>query len=253
MKTMYSKGAIYYDELNRDLQVADLAFYDELVPDGVENLCEIACGTGRILLHLHSKARTLVGIDISEEMLALAKQKSAARAIQAMWILADMRKLPDMAPVDIMICGYNSFQHLIDKEDARLFLLQAHDRLADNGMLIIDVFNPCKDFLFPAGNRRMLASFLDSNGKKMDIIEETIYHLEEQINDITYYYYIDGIFSFSEFYRMKQYIPAVLDSLIEESGFDIVRKYGDYNMNVFHESSLKQIFMLVKHEKLRRT
>lgn len=241
---MYSRDAVYYDLLNQDLQTNDLPFYAAVVPRSATRICEAACGTGRILLSLAAPGRSLTGMDLSADMLAIARRKSEERGIMVRWAQADMRHLPSMGPADIIICGYNSLQHLCGEEDVALFLQGARSNLAPDGMLILDVFNPDPRFLFPQGNRRALAAFTSDDGAAVEVEEETLYHPDTLINDITYHYRIHGCPAFSEEYRMRQYAPDVLDRLIGDAGLRIECKFGDYDRSPFTPASPKQIYLL---------
>lgn len=243
---MYSRDAIYYDALNQFLQSEDIAFYRQVIPTEAKHLCEVACGTGRILLSLKKAGRKLTGIDLSEDMLRIARQKSAMQGVAADWILADMCCLPDMDPVDVMICGYNSMQHICEPEKAQVFLQSAKAQLAPGGILIIDVFNPNPMFLFPEGNRRELARFRTAENTEVCVVEETRYYPDMLINEIVYHYALDGNYTFSETYTMKQYEPEVLDALIAHAGLRIMRKIGSYDGEGFIPSAPKQIYILEK-------
>lgn len=240
---MYSRDAKYYDELNRDIQTEDISFYASTIPDDASSICEVACGTGRILLTLAKEGRRLSGIDASEEMLDIARRKSEDSGIDVDWVLGDMRCLPEMEPVDVMICGYNSMQHLLGESEVLAFFRKARERLADDGIFILDVFNPCDDFLFTGGSRCHVTAFADGDDE-VSVVEKTLYHPDTEINDIVYLYYINGEYSFSEGYHMRQYSPEVLDALVEESGLRVISKFGGYDKSGFSEESYKQIFVL---------
>ena len=48
---------------------------------------------------------------------------------------------------DIIICGFNSLQHLKNDEDIDNFLKSCDNVLRNKGLLIIDIFNPDMRFL----------------------------------------------------------------------------------------------------------
>lgn len=241
---MYSRDAVYYDALNKSLQTEDLPFYASMIPDGAVHICEAACGTGRIILSLYQEGRTLSGFDASENMLQIAEKKSRTLGIPVCWRHADMPRLPELEPVDLMICGYNSLQHLKEEAEVLQYLQNSRDCMSAKGLFIIDVFNPDERFLFPQGNRRLLAVFVDGEGNSVRVEEETMYEPDTGINHITYHYYMEGQYIFSEKYFMKQYLPDVLDGLIMKSGLKIQNKFGDYQKTPFAEDSPKQIYIL---------
>ena len=246
---MYSKDAIYYDKLNSELQVDDIAFYRKVIPKESRNICEIACGTGRILYSLHDGKRKLTGIDLSKEMLDIAGKKQCGDKHLIQLMQGDMCKLGDIGCYDVIICGYNSMQHIINDDSLKRFFQGIEKNLSSDGIFILDIFNPNQKYLFKDGNKCELAEFFVSDHKKIKVIEETLYHPETLINDITYNYYIDGVFEFKEHYHMKQYTADVLDGFIEQNGYVIRKKYGDYSMNSFSADSPKQIYILQKKRK----
>ena len=72
---------IYKDELAQLYDVAvpdwpgEIAFYQRLiqqVPSTHPSVLEIACGTGRVTVQMAGPDVSLVGIDLSDEMLAFA-------------------------------------------------------------------------------------------------------------------------------------------------------------------------------------
>lgn len=246
---MYSKDAIYYDKLNSKLQVDDIAFYQKVIPKEARNICEVACGTGRILFSLHNGHRKLTGIDLSKEMLEIAEKKRRDFSQFVQLIQGDMCELGVVGCYDVIICGYNSMQHICDDLSLKRFFQSIANILSPDGVFILDVFNPNQKYLYENGNKCELAEFTISTNKKIKVIEETLYHPDTLINDITYNYYINGVFGFKEHYHMKQYTQDILDMFIEQNGYTIRRKYGDYSMNSFSIDSPKQIYILQKKRK----
>src|SRR5919202_3691329 len=57
---------------------ADLSLYLELASETGGRVLEAACGTGRVLVPLVGAGFSVVGLDVSSEMLAVARQKLAA-------------------------------------------------------------------------------------------------------------------------------------------------------------------------------
>lgn len=241
---MYGKDAIYYDALNAGLQAADLAFYQKLLKEKGGRICELACGTGRILLSLQDDSRELTGIDLSEEMLAIAEKKAEASGCAVRLICQDMCQLGQYGPYDVMICGYNSIQHICEEERFIGFLEGIRDNLDEKGIVCIDLFHSDSRFLFTEGNSRRLAEFAAADGGRIAVDEYTHYHPKTQINDIIYRYYRDGEFLFEESYCMKQYDAIYLDTMLWRYGFEILHKYGDYDFTPFSEASPKQIYIL---------
>ncbi|SDO44454.1 Methyltransferase domain-containing protein [Cryobacterium flavum] len=80
-RAAYDTVAVDYDELLRDELAgkphdrAQLAAFAELVQaDGNGSVADIGCGPGRITAHLHDLGLQVFGIDLSPEMIAVARQ-----------------------------------------------------------------------------------------------------------------------------------------------------------------------------------
>ncbi len=65
--------AFYYELYSKHLDVKLLDLFAERVNPGMP-VCEIGCGPGEISTYLKYKGLTMVGIDISDEMIRVAKQ-----------------------------------------------------------------------------------------------------------------------------------------------------------------------------------
>jgi SAM-dependent methyltransferase len=72
-----------YDEQMRTspLAAADVAFCEKAFPTPGK-LVDLGCGTGRLCLHFAAKGYECVGVDLSEEMLAKAREAASGFAIE---------------------------------------------------------------------------------------------------------------------------------------------------------------------------
>lgn len=235
---MYSEDAKYYDYINSNLQYEDIDLYVDLVREYKPlSVCELACGTGRILSNLKQYVDKCVGIDISDDMLKIARSKFP----KIDFIQGDMCKPYKYGSFDLIICGYNSLQHILDRKEINCFFDLVSLNLSDNGRLIIDIFNPNDKYLYPEGNVRNLCSFQDEDGAIIDVVEKTKYNIETKNNKIDYIYSKNNIYMFSETYVMHQYDANELDIMLRTSGYKIVQKYGNYDKDPFIGESEKQI------------
>ena len=81
-----------YDEDNPD--GPDHAFYRALADEtGAAEVLDLGCGTGILTVTLTQPGRSVVGIDPSANMLAYAKRRPGADAVE--WVLGDSRRIPD--------------------------------------------------------------------------------------------------------------------------------------------------------------
>lgn len=108
---------------------------------------EVACGTGDMVVELlrtrHAASLQVTGVDLSEEMMAIAKRK----APQAEYRLADAEHLPfEDASFDAVTCafGVRNFVHLEQGLGEMLRVLKPGGR-----MVILELATPDSPFIRP--------------------------------------------------------------------------------------------------------
>lgn len=108
----FDKIARDYDRLNRVMTFGLDCLWRRRSVRGLHgNVLDVACGTGDMVVELLKYGCTVTGVDLSEEMMAIARQKAPA----ATFMLADAEHLPfpDEA-FDAVTCafGVRNFVHL---------------------------------------------------------------------------------------------------------------------------------------------
>jgi SAM-dependent methyltransferase len=145
----YDSFAPFYDLAHR--QADDVPFYLELAREIGSPVCELACGTGRVLLPLARAGIDVTGLDVSQAMLdkLQAKLDKEPREIQARVALkcADMREYRFSQKFKLVFCAFNSFLHLMTTDDQLACLRSVREYLADDGQLVLNVFAPFYDRL----------------------------------------------------------------------------------------------------------
>jgi SAM-dependent methyltransferase len=139
-----------YDEWNAKtydlavpLQPGELDFYLELARDaearGLRTL-EVTCGTGRVAVPMAEVGVRIVGLDISEPMLAVARRRAASLP-NAEWVQGDMRSFDLVEEFGLVYIPAGSFQLMYTVEDQMSALSCIHRHLAPGGRLAFEVEN----------------------------------------------------------------------------------------------------------------
>jgi SAM-dependent methyltransferase len=100
---------------------------------------DAACGVGRLTIPFHDAGCDVAGIDITGEMLAVAKKRAGGRRIR--FINADMRRYVSPEKFDIVICGSNTMPHMMTERDAVSCFEAFRDNLKPGGFLVFDVWD----------------------------------------------------------------------------------------------------------------
>jgi len=145
-----------YDRLTEQAnqQIAgDLAFYLDCAARFGSPVLELGVGTGRIAWALVKAGHAVTGIDRSKGMLDAAKRKAGsqnAAAVQKLDLIeADITAFDLDQTFPLAIMPFSTFQHLPESADQRACLLGIHRHLADQGRLVLDVFDPILDACVP--------------------------------------------------------------------------------------------------------
>ncbi len=132
----YERFAAFYDVVMDDpgpRAVRVDAAIDRYRPDAT-SLLEVACGTGSVLARLTTEA-TMVGLDRSPEMLAICAGKvPGARLVEA-----DMRSFNLGRRFDVVVCVFDSVNHLLDVASWMSLFDSVHRHLTEGGLFVMDV------------------------------------------------------------------------------------------------------------------
>jgi SAM-dependent methyltransferase len=132
----YRHFARHYDAINAgatpnlDRLPGDIARH--LGPPG--RVLELGCGTGTVLARL-PEATALTGVDASPEMLAVAR----AKVPRARLIEGEIPTAAPEGPFDVVICLFDTLNHLTRFARWLDVFDLAHDRLRPGGLFIFDV------------------------------------------------------------------------------------------------------------------
>jgi len=233
---------LVYDEFYHD-RGEEQDFLNALAGSTTSAVLELACGTG-VLASAMAKAHpklTVHGLDRSEKMLELARRRAPGLS----WHKGDMTDFQLDQDFDLIICGFNSVQHLLSDDAVRAFLRCCHRHLCSTGRLCIDLFNPSPEFTAGPRQNCFVTRFTSASlGKEVELYEDTDYDVETRILDIVYHYrQTNGELIRSTPYQMRQYFPGDLDCLIEECALTTRQLWGDLKQAPFTPTSPKQIYV----------
>ncbi|MDP1883885.1 MAG: class I SAM-dependent methyltransferase [Candidatus Moranbacteria bacterium] len=131
----YNKIAKEYAE-TFDSDRSDDRYVDGLLAclNGNSRILDLGCGTGRLAGYMQAKGFEVVGVDLSEKMLEIAKRKHPEMG----FILVDMRELElEEKSFDAVCLAYSIFH--FEKPEAREILKRANVFLGSGGFLFLIV------------------------------------------------------------------------------------------------------------------
>ncbi len=249
----YDGYSACYDLLYTDGQ-EDVPFYLDMARETGGPVCELACGTGRVLLPIARAGFDVTGIDLSQAMLdkLQAKLDKEPREIQARVALkcADMRDCRFSQKFKLVFCASNSFLAMVTTVDQLACLRSAREYLADDGRLVLNVFAPRHDLLAQTANTFVQVAKDPETGRDMSVTNVTWRSPADQTMDACHY--VDRI---GDDGTVKRY-PArftlcwihnrEMHLLLRLAGYEVTATYGGYDKRPYDYVSGTQLFMAKK-------
>lgn len=125
----------FYDAIMGDMS-SKVGFFQSIIekhsPEA-KSVLEIACGTGTLIEGL-SKRYTVAGLDLSPEMITVAKEKLPESDIR----VADMTDFDFSKKFDVVMCVFDSINHLPELPMWSATFEKAATHLNDKGLFIFD-------------------------------------------------------------------------------------------------------------------
>lgn len=240
-----AKAARYYDLEPEPLD--DIPFYTERIPFSDASILELGCGTGRVLVVLADYCDYIHGVDISEAMISICRNKLVKKGIpssKARGQIGDITKIDLGRTFDLIIAPYRVFQNLETDEQVDGFFNIVRRHLSRNGSCILNVFKPNRD---PAGLRKEWAKESEylswevpikdgrvtCHGRNTRIDSESMILYPE----IIYRTYRKGVLCDKAVLKipMRCYYPEDFERLIIDHGFTIIERWGGYSGEPYGE------------------
>lgn len=211
---------------NRSFEEA-AAFIDRLILTDelkeIHYILDLACGRGRHAVHFHQIGFDVVGLDLSKNSIAFAKQfEQKGLAFEN----GDMRFFELERKFDAVFNLFTSFGYFHHLEENIKVLQNVHKHLKPNGVFVIDYFNAQK-------------VINDLKPQETKIIDGVGFDIRKRVENGQIIKTIDvkdtgATMHFEE--RVQLIYASEFISMLEENGFKILHTFGDYNLASFEEA-----------------
>lgn len=144
----YHALAASYDRLTNDVDYAAIVdFYFEILNrEGLKprTAADLACGTGSVTAILAKRGLRVIGVDMSEEMLTVAQQKSVELECPPQFICQPLEKLHLCRGVDMAVCALDSLDYITSPDACAEAIRRVYKALNPGGIFLFDVNTPEK-------------------------------------------------------------------------------------------------------------
>jgi ubiquinone/menaquinone biosynthesis C-methylase UbiE len=144
--TLYDRIARFYDPWSRSV-TEDVGFYVDRARASGGPVVELAVGTGRIAIPIAEAGISVIGVDSSPEMVAVAQRTATAAGVEQLLDLriGDLREPPVSERVPLVICPFRSLLHMETEREKIRALVAARELLVADGSYVFDVFAPSRE------------------------------------------------------------------------------------------------------------
>lgn len=188
-------------------------------------LLELGCGTGSMTRLLAAKGYDMIGIDNSEEMLQIAREKGSDKEEGILYLCQDMRDFELYGTVSAVISVCDSMNYILSEEDLLKVFRLVNNYLDPQGLFIFDLDT---EYSY----REVLGdNTIAENREEGSFIWENTYYEEEMLNEIDLTLYIpekpdDGLYrKYEETHYRRAYNLDTVKRLLEEAGMEWVAVY----------------------------
>lgn len=249
----YGAFAYVYDRLMADMPYGEWHAWLDLYwtkHGRPRTVVDLACGTGAIALPLAREGLRVVGIDLSPDMIEVARRKEAALRAEVSfsgeveWLVGDMRgwSLPELADSIVSMC--DGLNYLTDEADLARAFAAAHAGLREGGAFLFDMHHP-----------NQLDVYLENEPFCLD--DEDVSYIwsctEEAADTVTHRLTLfireeDGRYvKNAETHRQRMYPERTVRRLLKEAGFARVESFSDFSFEPVDDAeTLRMFFAAVK-------
>lgn len=212
------------------------------VEDGL--VLDMGCGTGAMTRYLDAHGYDMTGIDVSEEMLTIAKEKSSP---DILYLLQDMREFELYGTMRAAVSICDSMNYILEEDDLLQVFSLVNNYLDPGGIFIFDL-NTVYKYQEILGEQTIA-----EDREECSFIWDNFYDEEEMINeyDLTVFVQEEGdLFRrYCETHYQRAYSLETVRALIEKAGMEVLAIYDAFTYNKPKPDSERVYFVAREHGK----
>lgn len=237
---------IYHLALNKNTkdEIKFLSRVFKKYGDNIKKVIDLGCGVGRHSVLLSQLGFSVTGIDISKNMLKIAKERTKKINLKIKFINQDIRNLKlEKNTYDCAICMWTTYNYLSTEKDFLGFLMKMHKILRKEGLLILDTKNINK-----LDDIRAYSRTKKDNDKEVFllIIKKIIkniqnghylYFIKNRNNQKIKFFHDEELAKFYSLNEIKQF---------SKNKFKVLDIFGNFNMSRFDLNNSERFIVVLK-------
>ncbi len=217
---------------------------------------ELACGTGTVALEFAQHGCDVVGVDISEDMVQVAREKAAKMgwAKKARFYPQDIAQLslPSEPPFDLAVCVFDSLNYITEPNRLAKVFVQTFLHVRGGGYFVFDLNSEyaLRENLFDQDN---LDEDFDERQGTGDEEKAIYYFWKSRYDETTRLCRVDMWFAvrdergdwqrFKEVHWQRAYAIDEIKAMAEGAGWQWVKVLDAYSYHPPHDESERWYFV----------
>lgn len=243
----YADFSLFYDELQKDVPYSEIAtLFDDFIKkfsSEKEVVVDIACGTGSLCFEMEKLGYSVIGVDISQDMLNIATNKKNEFNSNCDFICQDMELLDLYGASDVIICTLDSINHLSSACKLENTIKKVSMFTYIGGLFIFDINTKFKHDVILANNA------FTFEYENLFCVWQNFLNDDENVNIFLDFFKKnpDGNYTrYSENFTEYYYQESVIEEFLGKYGFEIIGKYDDFSTKPVKENSQRILYICRK-------
>lgn len=242
----YGEFASVYDVLmRRDIDYPAWCDYIENLLDrygaAPDIVCDLACGTGNITTELARRGYNMIGVDISTDMLDLARSKAEDEGLDILYLNQDMAELDLYGTAGAFVCMIDGINYMLSPKKIKYLFKRIKTCFIDSGGV----------FIFDISTRHKLKNIIGGNTFTYDdggVFYSWENKYSERANlskmNLTFFERMKGGLyrRFDEQHLQRAHTEEELRGALYEAGFSEVDVYGELSFDAPSEQAQRIVF-----------
>jgi len=225
--SVFNEYARYYDLLYRDKDYAgETKYVHNLIQSqspGARTVLNLGCGSGRHDRCLADLGYIVTGVDLSEEMLVVARQAAEKSAVLD-YVQGDVRSVRLGKTFDVVISLFHVMSYQISNDDLMGAYKTAHAHLRPGGTFIFDCWYGPGVLTDQPATR---VKDLEDEQICVTRIARPVMHPDQNVVDVNYLVFIrdkssNCVIEIRETHRMRYLFSPEIQLLLDGSGFALL-------------------------------